>query len=270
MCMTVALRSIVLMGAGTFLAGLWGPDCGAAEVKGAVGLAMVRHRVEERDASGKSLLAENGWQPGISGRSEIALPLGFVGASASWSGGTLEYDGITQRGQALATTTDQYLIRAGLHYRVPMDVSSDFRMRWEYEKRKRSIRPTGSLAGLDEVYKTQFVAGGVVWRPARLSGLTIAAEGLVSVFALQTVSADGVIDPVDIPGKAVRGLALEFSQAMSKRFWAATPSWETRLEYLHAARSNSRSFTGPAGLAGSLTQPESTRWQLSSGFLWSW
>ena len=240
-----------------------------------LGLHLVHHRVEERGANGAHLLTETGWTPMLVARLTQPLPLGRLDAHLSWNDGSLDYDGRSQTGSRFQTTTDQRIWRAGFGYALPIAPTLDLRARWELEDRRRHIQGRGAVAGLDERYRQHYAALGLIWAPAAApAGTTFSAEWIAGLGGRQTTRADGYIDPVTAPGNGVHGASLGARIPLGAQ--AGNPAHRPRfallpqLEYLHADRGETRAYRSNGVIAGSIVQPETTRWQIGAGLEVVW
>ena len=106
------------------------------------------------------------------------------------------------------------------------------------------------------------------------AGTTFSAEWIAGLGGRQTTRADGYIDPVTAPGNGVHGarlgaripLGAQAGNAAHRPRFALLP----QLEYLHADRGETRAYRSNGVIAGSIVQPETTRWQIGAGLEVVW
>jgi hypothetical protein len=235
------------------------------------GIHLTHHRVSEHSASGTRLVTETGWIAELEAGLSQKLPVGMLRAQLSWSDGTLDYDGRTQTGASFQSQTDQRILRAGLHYAIPVTPSLAMLLGWEMEKRARKIQGSGSVAGLDEDYRQQMASFGVLWLPfASRDAFTARGEFLTGIGSRQGISSPGLIDPVTVPGNGMWGTRLSARVPVGQLAGRARIFATPRVEYLHNDRSDPRQFSTQGRLGGTVTQPETTRWQIGAGLELAW
>lgn len=248
------------------------PHCASATPPSfEIGAHIQYHHLEEKNQAGQRLLTESGFIPMIEGHLLQPLPRGRVELTLAMSDGALDYDGRTQTGAGFQSQTDQRIQRAGLQYAVPVSPTIEMLLGWEFEKRTRKIHGRGGVAGLDEDYRRQVASFGALWLPfASQNGFTARGEILTGIKSEQGISSPGLIDPVSVPGNGMWGARL-FARIPAGILPGGSRAFITpRVEYLHAERSDTRPFRSQGRVAGILTQPETTRWQIGAGLELAW
>ena len=235
------------------------------------GIHLSHHQVSERSASGARLVTETGWIPQLEAGLSQRLPVGMLRAQLTWSDGTLDYDGQTQTGAGFVTQTDQRIQRAALHYAIPVSPTIEMLLGWEFEKRTRKIHGGAGVAGLDEDYQQQMASFGALWLPfASHDAFTARGEILTGIKSDQGISSPGLIDPVMVPGNGMWGTRLSARVPVGILAGGTRIFATPRVEYLHADRSDTRPFRSQGRIAGAITQPETTRWQIGAGIEVAW
>ena len=236
-----------------------------------IGAHIQYHHLEEKNQAGRRLLTESGTIPMVEGRLLQPLPLGKVGLTLAMSDGTLDYDGRTQSGAGFQSRTDQRILRAGLHYAVPVTPAIEILLGWEFEKRTRTIHGRSGVLGLDEEYRQQMASFGVLWLPhASPHAFTVRGEVLTGIKSEQEISSPGLFDPVTVPGNGMWGTRLSARIPVGVLAGGTRSFITPRVEYHHADRSDSRPLPGQGPITGIVTQPETTRWQIGAGIELAW
>jgi hypothetical protein len=237
----------------------------------AVGPTTERFVHREFTDTGRQLLRESGTLPGwrIEGRGrherwELSL-------QASHADGSLDYDGRTQAGAPLATTTDVRISEAGLRLLRSIDARQQIALgagiahrRWD-----RSIQPAGRIAGLDERYTTWLLSF-----ESRFSLVRSAAASLDLEFSLRQtrrpeVSVDfgGLYDNQSIALGRQTGmrLAAPASLALGRGSRLRLEPW---VEYWGFDRSASQPLLRDGRRVGSVFQPTSDGRSLGAALMW--
>jgi len=250
--MTAILRTGL---AAALYASLIHPAC--AEWQGSIGPSVRNVTHTEYDTSGRRLVKEDGWLPGV------ALHAGYRSgnftwfAGADWYHGNIDYRGQTQTGAAASSRTSTGLAagRIGAAYALPHDYAVQAAV--EVDRWKRDIRSTAAAAGLQETYRsTRLVAGaGKAWHPAA-GTVSVDAAAVVAAPERLHVGFSGVLDPVSFDTRRSYGVRL--GAAMQPAF---APWLEVRARYdwLKTPRSGDASVTSKGQYAGTVAQPEHER-----------
>jgi hypothetical protein len=248
------------------------PHCASAAPPAfEIGAHIQYHHLEEKNQAGQRLLTESGFIPMIEARLLQPLPLGRVDLALSLSDGTLDYDGRTQSGAGFQSQTDERILRAGLHYAVPVTPAIEVLLGWEFEKRTRTIHGHSGVLGLEEDYRQQMASFGVLWLPyASPHAFTVRGEVLTGIKSEQKISSPGLFDPVTVPGNGMWGTRLSARVPVGILAGGTRIFATPRVEYLHADRSDTRPFRSQGRIAGAITQPETTRWQIGAGIEVAW
>lgn len=194
------------------------------EFAGSIGL--MHRRLAERDAVGGTLLTETG--PMLQAQLEATRPLpggGAFAARAHLAAGDLDYDGRTQAGVPLATTTRQY--EGGLDLLWRPHEPAAWGEAWVslgWLANRRLIRGTPIAGGLDEL--SSAMLAGIRWRSppfAPRTGWTsrLELEARTSLSHRLRVDYDGLLDRSKFEGarKQLWTLRLLASTADSPWQW---------------------------------------------------
>ncbi len=245
----------------------WG-QTGEGGIEFALG-ASHRH-LEEHDADGNRLLREAGAAPSAQAEGWRSLGPGTVYAGLAATRQALDYDGRSQLGRPIRTRSDYRGERLWLGYRLALDTAWAVGLRWERETLRRSIRAVGTINGLDERYRSDWLGLGVRYRPAHPRLAWIEAEWRQTVDSRVTVASTGVIDPVSLP--LDRRVGLRISARIPLWQGAAGPSLaiEPAGSWFRTRASDERIWTHDGVPRGRLRQPRQTDWQLGAGLVLSW
>jgi hypothetical protein len=216
---------LVLAGAGA------APFAQAQDItfSGSVGLA--HRKLTETTASGATLLTERG--PMLQLQLRADRPLASGGALAARlmaAGGDLDYDGQTQSGAPLTTTTRQSELGADLLWRPHAPAAwGEGWLSLGWLGNRRAIQSTPAASGLDE--RSLAWMAGVQWRspafaPAGRWTARVEAEARVSVQHRLHVDYLGLLDPSSLHGGRKRQLALRLVAAPDETSpWSWTLEW---------------------------------------------
>jgi len=124
---------------------------------GGIGVGLMNFDLKEFNRQGDRLVQESGWLPGIDaavsgGKNPLRGSL-----RASYYAGDIDYDGQTQSGVAIDSSSDQKIwdISALAAYRLPLlaPLSTSLYGGGGYRHWRRDIQSVGSISGLDETYR---------------------------------------------------------------------------------------------------------------------
>lgn len=137
--------------------------------------------LKEYDTSGRELVREHGWMPGLDTRADYTRGKWNFGLLASTLRGNVDYDGRLQNGSAFATDTGttQDRLGADVAYRLGDTLSALGGIEWE--RRTRTIHGSGSVNGLDERTTSWHLLAGLRTRPVQLGGFGIDMTALAVI-----------------------------------------------------------------------------------------
>lgn len=252
--MTVRLRLLcwaALLAAGGAVA----QETARTELTGSVSLQ--HRRLVERTATGGTLLTESGPMGQLQ---LLALRTlsggGAVAGRFSIAGGDLDYDGQTQAGAPLTTTTRQGEFAADLLWRPHEPAAwGEAWLTVGALVNRRAIYGTQTAGGLDELSAALML--GALWRSPSwaFSGAWRArmeAEGRISAAHRLHVDYHGLLDSSHLEGARKRQLALRVALS------AQNSPWEWTLEWSRLGQRASSSVPVYRGgvLFGTVHQPE--------------
>jgi hypothetical protein len=228
------------------------------DVTGSLGL--VYRNLEERTTFGATLLTETGAMAQLVLQATRPLPSGAaIGGRLLLLGGDLDYQGQTQAGAPLATTTRQS--EAGLDLLWRPLAPADWGEAWVtlgWLGNRRAIRGTAIAGGLDE--RSLAAMAGLLWRSPTLG--TIASwqvraelEGRVSLRHRLYVDYLGLLDESRFDGARKRQFGVRVLGA------AAGSPWEWGVEVISLSQGASRAAPVTRGGApfGIVRQPALTQ-----------
>ncbi len=248
-------------------------DPGAASRYLSVGfgptVTNLTHR--EVDGTGRSLLREAGTLPGWRIDASLAGDRWELSLRADHADGTIDYNGRTQSGAPLSTTTDTRISEAGLRLLRSLDANRRIALGAgiAYRRWDRRIQPLGSVAGLDERYTSWLLS-----LESRFSILRAPAAALDLEFSLRRtqrpeVSVDfgGLYDNQSIALGRQTGmrLAAPARLALGKGSTLKLEGW---IEYWGFDRSASQPLLRDGRPVGTVFQPESDGRSLGAALMW--
>ncbi|MBD8531781.1 MULTISPECIES: hypothetical protein [unclassified Massilia] len=229
------------------------------QAKAGAGVRAVSHT--ETDGSGRRLVRESGWLPGL------ALQADYTTGKFTWSGaldwyrGDIDYRGQTQAGVAAASRTATGLasLRFGAAYAIQNGYSATAAV--EADTWKRDIRGSGNKVGLQERYRSERLIVGLskAWQ---LPGAVAAADVAVLLATPERmrVGFSGVLDPVSLNTKRARGIRIG---AQYRPAFAPSLELHASFDWIRIGRSEEAPVTRDGQFAGSVAQPEHVRQGLS-------
>lgn len=235
-------------------------DCAGAQWLGEAGVGARRVSHREYDGSGRLLVRETGWLPGV------ALKASRTAGNIAWFGALdgyrrdIGYVGRTQAGVGADSTTATTLasLRLGAGYALGDTVLT---AALETDRWKRSIRGTRAAAGLQERYRSErlILGAGRAW-PAALGVLEADAALVLSTPERMRVGFSGLLDPASLETQRGRGARI------GARFLpVAAPAlaFHGTLDSIRVARSEDVAVTRNGQFAGTIAQPKHTRTALT-------
>ena len=135
-----------------------------------LGLGLMNFDLAEYNQQDEKLVQESGWVPGIDASLAAAKKRARASLRVSYYAGELDYDGQTQSGMSIASSSDQTLwdFEALAAYRLPFLSAprTSLYAGGGYRHWQRDIQSIGSISGLDETYRWWSSQGGVnlEWR----------------------------------------------------------------------------------------------------------
>ena len=227
------------------------------EFTGSVGIS--HRKLVERTPTGANLLTERGPMGYLQLQAVRPLAQGqALGLRAQLAGGDLDYDGQTQAGVPLATTTRQSEAGVDLMWRPHAPAAwGEAWLTAGVLANRRAIYSTPIAGGLDEVSTAALV--GVRWRspafaPVARWNAHVEAEGRISIWHRLDVDFHGLLDKTHFEAARKRMLTLRVLAS------PADSPWEWGLEWSGlrqpASRSAGVSRAGVALAGTTVHQPE--------------
>ena len=227
----------------------------SAQWQGGAGLSARYLANTEYDRSGRLLVREEGWLPGISARVAYqASELTWFTEGAIYDH-SIQYHGQTQLGSAVNSTTSTQLthLRAGGAYAFTDHYAAFAALEWE--NWTRDIRGTQAAAGLQEKYSTRKLLAGVQGKWDMAGAGAIAADAAVVRAEPERlrVGFSGLLDPASLETKWSTGVQIGASIRP-----ACAPRLELRTAYdwIRVARSDDTPVTRNGQFIGTIAQPE--------------
>lgn len=219
----------------------------------------VYRKLVERSSAGGTLLTEQGWLAQVRGSAVKVLPSGAAVAGAlSLAGAPIDYNGQTQAGAPLSTTTRQIEVAADLLWR-PLAPRA-WGQAWltaQWLLNRREIEGTASAGGLDE--RSRAVLLGARWvSPVFAPGAGwqawLVADARVSLHHQLEVDYRGLLDASSLAGARKHEWALRLAGRRAESPW----TWEVEAARLTQAASDEVPVYRAGALFGTVRQPALT------------
>ena len=124
---------------------------------GSIGVGQMHFNLEEFNRQNDKLVRESGWLPGIDAAVSAEINQLQASIRTSYYSGDTNYDGQTQSGAAIDSSTEQRIwdISALAAYRLPFSSAprTSLYAGGGYRHWQRDIQSVGSISGLDETYR---------------------------------------------------------------------------------------------------------------------
>ncbi|MEN8800741.1 MAG: hypothetical protein ABF297_02095, partial [Thiogranum sp.] len=124
---------------------------------GSIGVGLMSFDLKEFNRQDEKLVQESGWLPGIDAAVSAEMNPLQARIRASYYSGDVDYDGQTQSGAAIDSSSDQKIwdISVLTAYRLPFLTTprASLYAGGGYRHWQRDIQSVGSISGLDETYR---------------------------------------------------------------------------------------------------------------------
>jgi hypothetical protein len=124
---------------------------------GGIGVGLMHFDLKEFNRQDDTLVQESGWLPGIDATVSAEMNPLQARIRAAYYAGDIDYDGQTQSGAAIDSSSDQQIwdISALAAYRLPFSSTprTSLYAGGGYRHWQRDIQSVGSISGLDETYR---------------------------------------------------------------------------------------------------------------------
>lgn len=220
-----------------------------------VGTGVV-HRTLEEEANGARLLSESGPMLEVRAGGRQSLPGGgAVAGELSLAGGSLDYDGQTQAGVPLQTTSDHLDATARLMWRpVAAQAWGEPWLLLGWHHNRRNIKGKAMVSGLRED-SSALLVGVRLHSPTHQATpqwqLRLEGEALVSLRHRLDVDFMGLYDRARLDGGRQRRTAVRLVATPTGSPWDWTFEWA----HLNQAVSPSTALLRGGALMGSVRQP---------------
>lgn len=238
--------------------------CAAVQAQGSatsseLSAGGVHRRLAEHTASGGTLLTELGWLAQVRGSATRILPSGAaVTGALSLAGAPIDYNGQTQAGAPLSTSTLQTELAADLRWRpvAPRAWGAAW-LTAQWLVNRRQIESTASAGGLDETSRALLL--GARWAspaftPAAGWQAHVEADARVSVRHRLEVDYRGLLDDSSLTGARKHQWALRLVGRRAASPW----SWEIEAARLTQGASDAVPVYRAGALFGTVRQPSLT------------
>lgn len=222
-------------------------------------VGAVHRRLAEHSASGATLLTERGWLAQARGSAVKVLPSGGAIAGAlSLAGAPVDYNGQTQAGSPLSTTTRQTELAADVLWRpLAPRAWGEAWLTAQWLQNRREIESTPAAGGLDETSRAVLVGvrwAGPVITPAAGWQARVEADARVSVRHRLEVDYRGLLDSSSLTGARKHQVALRLVGRRAESPW----SWEIEAARLTQGASDAVPVYRAGTLFGTVRQPSLT------------
>lgn len=219
----------------------------------------VYRKLVEHSSAGGTLLTEQGWLAQARASATKMLPSGAAVAGAvSLTGAPIDYNGQTQAGAPLSTTTRHIEFTADALWRpLAPRAWGEAWVTAQWLLNRREIESTASAGGLDE--RSRAVLLGVRWVSPTFTPVTtwqtwVVADTRVSVQHRLEVDYRGLLDASSLPGGRKHQWALRLAARRAESPW----TWELEAARLTQAASDEVPVYRAGALFGTVRQPSLT------------
>lgn len=225
----------------------------------------------QEESQGRVLNEETGWLPGVRADLERRAGGWFMRAAIEHHQGEVDYDGESNIGTPLTTTSDAAIsdLILDLGGILPQETGE---LRWfagaGYHRWLREIASTSSVSGVDETYRWPYWHVGAEYRWDDDSHRSWSASFRVRQPVASEVKVDfrGLYDTIELPLGERPGVRLQLG-----RSWALPSGHVLRaegwLDYSRIGRGPSRDLLRNGAPAGTVFEPDSDTWMLGLSLL---
>lgn len=218
------------------------------------------HATSQRDVdpSGRRLVSEKGWLPGLEGRAAYDLAAWTLFGEAQFHARPIRYEGQSQAGASFGSETDTRLVRlrSGAAYAFHESLSAFGAFEWE--RWQRNIHGSQSIQGLQERADSARLLLGLEnsWPVAGIGGLSARAALVRSGPEKLLIGFSGVLDEARFETRAASGYRIAFALRPD-----AIPALElaAEIDRMKIGRSEPAPITRNGRFAGYATQPEHSK-----------
>lgn len=247
----------------TLAAGILASGSACAEWQFSAGAGVRQLQVTETDQSGRDMVQEHGWLPGVTLRADYAVRDWQVGVTGEVYRHQITYDGQMQSGVPFASDTGTTQTRVGIE--VSKQVADAARLIGgiEWDRWQRDIAGRGNVLGLNERYFSWRLLAGAQLRVLQASWAQMQARALVVRAAperLRVRFENGAFDDAHLTTQPATGMRLAldvYPTAWPKL--AITTEWD----WLRVGRSGDAVLFRGGVPVGFVTQAEHARRALS-------
>ncbi|WP_292931336.1 hypothetical protein [Noviherbaspirillum sp.] len=240
-------------------AGLLASASACAEWQYSAGGGLRYVRMTESDNSGRQLVREHGWLPGLSLNATQRRDAWSIGVSGEIYGADLNYDGRLQNGVPFWTDTATTQGRIATELSRQLNENTAVVGGLEYDEWRRHVLGRGTVAGVNERYSSWRLLAGVATTAIRMPAASFTFKGLM-IFArperLRVHFENQLYDDVRFSTKPAIGLRLGMTA-----FPRALPnlSFGLDLDWMRIRRSDDGTLYKDGIPTGTVAQPEHQR-----------
>ena len=228
-----------------------------AQWSGSLGVGLRNFSFTEVDQQGGRLVRERGVLPAVYGGAAFKSGRLRLTTTADIAGNSITYDGRSQLGQPVTSTTNEYMTLIGAGAEFAIDDTWSVAASAEHRRWRRAINGVGPLLGLQEHSKiTQLVAGVIAQLPGTDIGtLSIGAKGVFASPERIRVNFSGALDAVSLRTRSASGIRLNVGYRPSQ---SSPINIEAQYDRMHVARSDDVGVSRNGVPFGSVAQPAHT------------
>jgi hypothetical protein len=249
---------IISLGASIAVAGLLAAAPVHAQWSGAAGVGLRQFTVSEFDRTGRRLVREQGWLPGLELGAAFGRGRWTVFGDSQLYDGAIDYDGQTQNAAAFKSSTDTRLIRirSGASYAFSGRIALNAALEWE--RWGREIRGNRAILGMQERSTANKLSLGLQtrWPIPGVGSISADAALLRSGPEKLRIAVVGVFDEVQLETKPATGFRIAFGLRPDR---LAALELKTEVDSIKVGRSDAAPVFRNGQFAGSATQPEHTK-----------
>jgi hypothetical protein len=230
--------------------------------------------LQEMNVAGNRIVREHGWLPGLDGVLATSIGAASLDIEAQYHDGVITYDGQSQFGQPLRSSTRQRFATLGVAGAYPVAATLDVTAAIEQQLAAREIRGVGAIAGLTEHTSTTAMIIGLrkkfVFDGAESAGaacgcnLQVGAALVLAKPEHLRVNFAQDFDEVSLRTRSSTGVRL------TARLTPMTTPWYVALhaDRMHVASSDMFDLRSMGTIVGSLVQPahDITSVTISAGY----
>lgn len=243
----------------SILAGLLASAPAFAQSEYSMGAGLRYVRMTEMDASGRQLVREHGWLPGVGLSATRRYQTWTFGLSGEIYGADLDYDGRLQNGVPFTTDTATTQGRIAAEVTRQLTENTTLVGGLEYDGWRRHVLGRDGIAGVRENYSSWRLLAGAASSAWHTSSTDFRLKGLLVLAGPERLHAhfeNQLYDDAVLNTRSAQGLRLDLTgyPRAFPRF-----SFGINVDWMRIRRSNDEVLRKDGLPTGTVTQPEHER-----------